>query len=463
MTRYRLDDVVTARSVAVIGASQDPRRIGGRPIAFLRAAGYRGAVHPVNAKYAEAQGLPCAPTLAAISGPVDVAIIAVPARDVLPAVEACGAKGVKAAIVFSSGFAEVGAEGEALQAELTRTAQRTGVRVIGPNCQGLVAFHRRLNLSFSSAFVEPGEPGGVGLVVQSGAVGGLLATVLRERGLGFSHWISSGNEADVDLAECLDFLARDATTSIIAAYAEGLRGGERLTEALRTARAATTPVVLLRAGRSAPSQRAAASHTGAAATAVTDAELRQAGAVVVRDVQELVDAVYAGARLRAGGRRLAILSNSGGLGVIMADACGDLGLELPALSPPTQQALRAFLPAFGAAGNPVDATAQVLSDASLLRRALETITASGEVDVVVVALCMINRMYPVDTIVRDLVEVSAATSTPVVVSWVASASEGERALHEAGLPVFPDPTRALVTARALAQMPGRGGASRPAR
>lgn len=184
--RYQLDDLVQARAVAVVGASQDPTRIGGRPIAFLKDAGFPGAIYPVNAKYSEIQGLPAYAELDAVPGPVDVAIISVPARDVIAAIEACGRKGVKGAIVFSSGFAEVGAAGRALHAELARAAEQAGVRIIGPNCQGLVALHQGLNLSFSSAFIDPGAPGAVGLVVQSGAVGGMLGTLLRERGVGFS-------------------------------------------------------------------------------------------------------------------------------------------------------------------------------------------------------------------------------------------------------------------------------------
>ena len=185
--RYQLDDLVQARAVAVVGASQDPTRIGGRPIAFLKDAGFAGAIYPVNAKYPEVQGLRAYADLDAVPGPVDVAIISVPARDVIAAIAACGRKGVKGAIVFSSGFAEVGAAGRAQQGELARVAEQAGVRIIGPNCQGLVALHQRLNLSFSSAFIDPGAPGAVGLVVQSGAVGGMLGTLLREHRILFTR------------------------------------------------------------------------------------------------------------------------------------------------------------------------------------------------------------------------------------------------------------------------------------
>src|SRR5690348_14924805 len=213
---HRLADLMAARSVAVIGASNDPGRIGGRPVAFLLGSGFRGTIHPVNAKYTEVQGLPCHPDLASIPGEVDAAIVSVPARDVAGVIDACGRKGVKAAVVFSSGFSEVGEEGRAVQAAIADAARRTGVRVIGPNCQGLIAVHQRLNLSFSSAFGEWGEPGDVAVVSQSGGIGGMLAMLLRGQGVGFSYWISSGNEADVDVAECLEFFADDAHTRVVA-------------------------------------------------------------------------------------------------------------------------------------------------------------------------------------------------------------------------------------------------------
>lgn len=461
---YRLDDLVLTRSVAVVGASQDPGRIGGRPIAFLKAAGFPGTIYPVNAKYAEVQGLRAYPDLESIPVPIDVAVVSVPARDVRSVIEGCARKGVRAAVVFASGFGEVGAEGRAQQAELERLARATGVRVIGPNCQGLVALPQRLNLSFSSAFVDPGEPGTVGLVVQSGAVGGMMATLLRGRGVGLSYWISVGNEADVDAAECIEFFARDAATRVVGAYVESIRDGRRLLAAVGAARAAGKPVVILRAGRSAQSLRAAVSHTGAMAAedAVARALLAEAGATDARDVGELLDAVYTFTRAAGPrGRRVAILSNSGGLGVIMADTCARLGLELPSLSAPLQQALAAFLPAFGATGNPVDVTAQLLADATLLPRALETLLSSAEIDVLVVALCMVNRLYPVTTIVEDLVRVSRTTGKPVMVSWVASAPEGADAIDAARVPVFTDTTRCLQALAALLDVAGGSPARTP--
>jgi acyl-CoA synthetase (NDP forming) len=207
----------------------------------------------------------------------------------------------------------------------------------------------------------------------------MMAALLRERGVSFSYWISSGNEADVDLPECLEFLARDRHTRVIGAYVESIRDGRRLLDAVAAARAAGKPVVLLRAGRSAQSARAAASHTGAVAAEnrVATALLDEAGVIDARDAQELLDAVYAFSRTAPpAGNRVAILSNSGGLGVIMSDTCAELGLEPPELSAPVQDALRAFLPAFGATGNPVDVTAQILGDVTLLPRSLDVLLRS---------------------------------------------------------------------------------------
>ena len=464
---HGLHDLVAARRVAVIGASSDPARIGGRPVAFLLSSGFAGTIYPVNAKYTEVQGLRCYPDLGSIPDAVDAAIVSVPARDVPGVIDECGRKGVKAAVVFSSGFSEVGDEGRAVQGAIAAAARRTGVRVIGPNCQGLVAVHQRLNLSFSSAFGEWGEPGTVAVISQSGGIGGMLAMLLRDQGVGFSYWISSGNEADIDVAECIEFFADDVHTRVVAGYVENIRDGARLLDAVARCRAAGKPVVLLRAGRSPQAARAAASHTGAVAAEnrVAEALLAEAGVTQARDPQELLDAVYGFARAPApAGNRVAILSNSGGLGVIMSDTCASLGLVLPELSPSVQGALRAFLPAFGASGNPVDVTAQILADFSLLPRSLEVLLQSPDIDIVVVALGMANRMYPVERIARDIVRVSGEARKPVMVAWVAGAPEGEVALRAAGLPVFTDSTRCLKTIAALVAWTRADAASRtPAR
>jgi acyl-CoA synthetase (NDP forming) len=452
--RPDLEAFVSARRIAVIGASDDPNRIGGRPIDFLRRAGFDGRIYPVNPKRTTVQGLRCYQRLSDIPDGIDVAIIAVPASDVAAAVRAVAAKGGKGAIVYSSGFAEVGSAGASLQEELVRVARDVGVRVLGPNCQGLAAFHQRLNLSFSSALVDAGDAGSVALIAQSGAVGGMLHALLRERGVRFSHWISSGNEADVTLAECVEFLAEDAQTRVVGAYVEGIRDGRRLLSAVGRARRAGKPIVLLRAGRSAQAARAARSHTGAIAAEerVARVLLRDAGATDAADAHELVDCLDLLSRQVAPGRaRIALLSNSGGLGVLMSDAAADLGLELPPLPEQAQEELRAVLPAFGATGNPVDVTAQMLAEHTLLARSLQAVLRIPGIDVVIVALTMLNRLYPVERIVDDVIRISRETSTPVLVCWVASEPSGIDRLRAGGVPTFTDPTRCMRAIAALAR------------
>jgi acyl-CoA synthetase (NDP forming) len=461
-SRPGLGALAAARAIAVVGASPDPNRIGGRPIDFLKRAGFDGRVYPVNPKYTELQGLPCYPDLGALPGPIDVAIVAVAAREVPAVLREAARKGAVGAVIYSSGFAEVGGDGESRQDEIVRIARELGLRLIGPNCQGLFAFRQRLNLSFSSALIEPAEPGPVALVAQSGAVGGMLYALLREQGLGFSHWVSSGNEADVSLAECVEFFVEDPDTRVIGAYVESVRDGRRLVRAVERARGAGKRVALLRTGRSQQAARAARSHTGAIAAEdrVARALLEQAGAIDVADVHELVDCVSLCARIGAPpGRRIGLLSNSGGLGVIMSDTCADLGLELPPLAEPRQRALGAILPAFGATGNPVDVTAQFLADDTLLPRALETLLDAPELDLIVVALTMVTRLYPVGRIAADVVRLCRGSAKPVLVCWVASAPEGIETFRTAGVPVFTDPTRCL---RALAHLVRDGAPGPPA-
>jgi acyl-CoA synthetase (NDP forming) len=453
--RPGLKTLVSARRVAVIGASDEPNRIGGRPIDFLRRSGFDGRIYPVNPRRALVQGLPCYPAVRDIPDQIDVAIIAVPADQVAAAVREVAAKGGRGAIVYSSGFAEMGRAGARLQEELTRVAREVGVRVIGPNCQGLAAFHQRLNLSFSSALVDAGEAGSVALIAQSGAVGGMLHALLRERGVCFSHWISSGNEADVTLAECVEFLAEDPHTRVIGAYVEGIRDGRRLLAAVGNARAAGKPVVLLRAGRSPQAARAARSHTGAIAAEerVAQALLRDAGATDAADVHELVDCIDLVARRAVpGGPRIALLSNSGGLGVLMSDSAADLGLEVPPFPDDVREELGAVLPPFGATGNPVDVTAQMLADHTLLRRSLEVMLRAPGIDVVIVALTMVTRLYPVDQIVDDVIRVSREASRPVLACWVAAEASGVDRLRAGDVPTFTDPTRCMRAIAALVQL-----------
>src|SRR6266851_1049424 len=297
-------------SVAVIGASRDPFKVGGAVVANLRSAGFPGRIVPVNSRASTVQGLPSAPRLQDVEGAVDLAVIAVPAIDVLPALVQCVAKGVGGAVVISAGFRETGGEGARREAALREWLRGQPIRVLGPNCLGWIRPARRLNVTFASGMPEPG---GIAFLSHSGAVAVAILDWARDRRVGFSLFASLGNQADVNESDLLDAGAANPETRVIAGYIEGVADGPRFLDALRRA-AAVKPVVLLKAGRSAEGARAVASHTGALAGSdrAFDAAARQAGALRVETVAELFDVARGlASQPLPRGRRLVVVTNDG--------------------------------------------------------------------------------------------------------------------------------------------------------
>lgn len=373
-------------SVAIIGASSDPARIGGRPVRYYRDAGYPGRLYPINPNRQEIQGYTAYPTVDAVPERIDCAVIAVPAAQVPASLAACASKGAKAAIVFSAGFAEIGGDGERLQADLAAIVRHDGIRVLGPNCLGLFNVRARHFPTFSS-FPEAGmpQPGRVGLVTQSGAYGTHVLMQAKARRIGVNLWISTGNEADIDVAEMIEALVHDPDTDVIACYLEGVRSAATLFRALDAAHAARKPVILAKVGRSSVGAAAAASHTAslAGSDAVFDAALRPYGVARAETAEQLLDLAYAASRAPLPrGNRLGIVTISGGAGVLMADAAEREGLEVPPMPEPAQRRLLAANP-FGAPRNPVDITAQALNDFGLVRDNMAAVLEEGGYDSVV--------------------------------------------------------------------------------
>ncbi|MBX9699223.1 MAG: CoA-binding protein, partial [Acetobacteraceae bacterium] len=291
-----LDALFRPRSVAIIGASTDPMKIGGRPIAYLKAHGFAGRILPVNPNAAEVQGLPSAPTLDAVAGAVDLAIVAVPAAAVPAAIDACIRKGVRAVVLFSAGYAELGDAGRAAQEAIIARCREAGIRVLGPNALGLMNPGDGVYLTFSAS-IQNGPPrsGRVAVATQSGAVGTYCLTLLADRGAGISHLVTTGNEGDVDVAACIDWLADDPATGVILTYLEGARDGARLLAAFEKCRAAGKPVVAMKVGTSEVGAAATQSHTGtlAGADAGYAAAFEAAGVWRAGSLAEAVDIVAA--------------------------------------------------------------------------------------------------------------------------------------------------------------------------
>ncbi|BEP58504.1 acetate--CoA ligase family protein [Variovorax sp. V118] len=366
-----LSALFAPRAIAVVGASSNAQKIGGIPVDYQRRFGFEGALYPVNPNADRIQDLPAFPSLRAIGQPVDLAILAVPSALVDGALDDAIAAGVKGVVLFSSGFAEVGAEGAAAQARLGDKARAAGVRLVGPNCLGFMNIARHVYATFSPA---PGVgrvmPGRIGLVSQSGAFGAYAYAMARARGVGLSLWATTGNEADVQVADCLAWLAQDPDTDVIMAYMEGCRDGPRLRAALALAQANGKPVVMVKVGRTALGAEAAASHTAALAgdDAVYDAVFRQYGVLRARNLTEFFDLAHSAAVAgRPRDRSIGLFTLSGGVGALMADEASAQGLDAQPLSEAAQDTLRSWVP-FAAPRNPVDITGQVTNDMTLIDR-----------------------------------------------------------------------------------------------
>src|SRR5829696_7095330 len=383
--RDSLDALFSPRSVAIVGASENIDRISGRLLYYLERHGYANPIYPINPRRNEVQGLTCYPSLVDVPDPVDLILVMLTAERCTDVIRQAGQIGARAAVVYGSGFAETGPEGERLQEQLSATAREEGVRVLGPNCQGVINLTEGVAASFTRSLdLMPLRVGPVAYLGQSGALGGSVLNLAQERGLGFSVWASTGNQADLDVLDLAE--------------------------------------------------------------------------VLVDDVDELIDAAF---MLSAGpvpeGKRVGIVTSSGGAGILAADRCEMSGLEVPELPAETQDRLEPLLPPFGALANPVDVTAQLFSEMDSGRPELfrEVCLAVGEaVDILVVTLTMLTG-DSARRLAEDLVAVGQALNKPLLIAWLIGDELGEPAkavLAEAGLPVFSSPGAAVST---IAKLVGR--------
>ena len=440
-----LDALFDPRGIAIFGASSDPDKIGGRPVRFIKQSGYTGGVFPITPKAGEVQGIRAYGSLDEVDGVVDLAIIALPNRFVIDAVRACGEHGVKVVTIFSAGFAEMGTpEGIALQDDVVDIARSHGMRVLGPNCIGSMNRSTGAVGTFAASVgVEMAqEPlATVALASQSGAIASEWVVSGAMRGLQFDPWLSTGNEADIQLADVLAHLALDPTVDVIAAYLEGCRDGDRLREALEIAQAANKPVVVLKVGRSDVGATAAASHTASlvGSDQVFDALFDQYGVIRVESMAELFDVSYA---LAVGtvpaGDRLGILTGSGGLGIIAADEAADWGLRVDEPSEALQLELKQLWPP-ASVRNPIDLTAQVMNDRDLLPAFVDASLSDGSFDVLVMGMTYMGLLEPWrEQLVEGLTRARESHPDASIVISSLATPEVRTAVEKLGIPVFSD-------------------------
>jgi len=452
------------RSVAVVGASRGSTatgapKLGTAAMQNLLGHGFAGAVYPVNPRESEIFGRPCLPSVRAIDGEVDVVLLVVPAAACLEALRDCAAKGVKAAIVMSSGFAEAGHAD--LQNELLTLARSAGIRLVGPNTAGFVDFHHRFAATISMVGdMKPFVAGGVAFITQSGALGGSMLGRGMEQSVGFSHWVTTGNQADLSAADYLDHLVDDPQARVFALFLESVSDPPRFIAACRRAARAGKPVIVYKSGASAVGAASSASHTGALAGShrMFSALCRQHGLVQVDDLADLLPLArtfaWLGERLdlrHQRARRIGIVSASGGICGVAADECDLVGLQVPELPAALQERLRGFVPEFASVRNPVDVTGQIRSSATGYQDTVRAVLADDNIDAGLLLVTMAAEPRA-SFYGREIGRLAAEVGKPLLVTWagpLSLAALGVPMLGAAHVPVFESVRGAVRALRAL--------------
>jgi acetyl coenzyme A synthetase (ADP forming)-like protein len=446
-----LEKMFNPESVAVIGASHVKGKVG-RAVLDNLLSGYEGKVYPINPKSAEIGGLKCYKSVLDVPGPVDLAVIVIPARLVPQAARECGEKGIKYLVIISAGFKESGVEGARLENEVKGIAKEYGMRVVGPNCLGVLNTHTKCNASFAKKMPPAGN---VSIITQSGALGTAILDWSEATGVGFDSFVSLGNKADLNEVDFMEAWMDEENTKVILAYLEGITDGRRFIEVAREV-SKKKPVVVVKSGRTSAGARAVSSHTGslAGSDAAYDAAFLQSGVLRAETMFEFFDLAGGFAEQPVpSGNRIAIITNAGGPGILATDSCERHGLRLATLSRETTDALKAALPAAASFYNPVD----VLGDASadLYRFALETVVKDDGVDGILVLATPQAMTDPV-AIAGVAGEIKARTDKPILPCFMGGVvmEEGAEALKKYGMHNYDDPARAAYTMSMMARFQG---------
>src|SRR5689334_4203080 len=398
---HPLDSFFAPESIALIGASRDKDKIPGRLLAMLRKNDYPGRIYPINPNYSDIDGLQCYKAIADIGAPIDLAVIIIPARAVIGALEECASVGVKHCVIISSGFAEEGGDSAAMQDKIVEIARRTGMRISGPNAEGFMSEVQKVAATFSPTVdIKPDHvplvatKKRIGIVAQSGGIGFAYYHRAKALGVAVSYVVSAGNESDLGAGEFLDYMVQDASTNVILLFIEGIRDVEKFLAAARRAAELKKPVIVTKVGRSGAGERAAASHTASMAgwSAAYDAVFAKYGFIVSNDLDEaLTIAAVLVSNPLPKGDRVAVVTVSGGAGIWGADAVALRGLRVPELSEPIQAGIKALMPSYGTARNPIDVTAQGVTSGGL-QKSVDLLTVSDEVDAILVVLSLSSEV-----------------------------------------------------------------------
>jgi acetyltransferase len=447
---------LSPRSIAIIGASGNFDSISGKPLRFLKEHGYRGKVFPINPKYEDLAGIKCYKSILDVPEPVDLALLAVNYKLVLPVLKQCAEKGVMFATVFSSGFAESGEEGKILQQQIADLANETGMGICGPNCQGSANLKEKAIGGFSASLgIKPLIAGPIGFVTQSGALGYSIFSLAQESGVGFSSIASTGNEVDLHTLDFMEYMLEDPDTKMVISYLEGIKDGRQFTRLADRALELGKPIVTLKVGRSEVGQKAASSHTASltGSDKVCDAFFRQKGIIRIKDIENMIDIAALMQRIPAlpEGKGLGIITTSGGGGILVADEAVDLSLEIPELDTRTREAIKKVIPAYGSALNPVDVTAQVINEAEDFMSVLQAMIDNSDIHALVIVITQITGESG-RRMAEDIVNMLKHTKKPITVAWTAAhrlVSDNEKVLEDGGVQYYKSPVRAVSAMGAL--------------
>jgi len=458
--RSRLDRLLRPRSVAIVGVSPEPGHMGGSVLANLERCKFDGDIHLVSRSRPELNGRPCVSSIDDLPHGVDAAVLVIPQTAVIDAIAACGRRGVGAAIVFASGYAETGDAGRAEQEHLAAAGRAANVAILGPNCIGLCSFSVGAALTFEFNVERPSASGApkIGMVAQSGAVAAIMRMAFLAKGLGVSYYISTGNEADLTAEDFLGALIDDDETQVAALFVEQIRHPQRFLALAKRARKIGKPIVVMHPGRSRRARISAGSHTGALAGdyAVMTALLRHAAVIVVETLEELVDTAELLARFKPPVKGPGIITNSGAIKGFALDFCDALGLDIPLLGEATLAALKRALPPFASLDNPVDVTAQVLRDLTIWTRAADALLADPALGSLCVPMVPGSPKLAMDKVQALLPSILVA-GKPAIIAALGDdfpiPPEFIAAFRDKGIPVLRSPERAL---RALAHATAYG-------
>ena len=451
--KHSLESLLRPQSVAVIGASDNPARIGGRPIYSMLKDNFQGKLFPVNPNRDIVQGLQAYPNISSVPVPVDSAVISVPENVALQVIKECAESGVKSAVVFTSGFAETGTAGLDAQQQIAKIASDSGMRILGPNCLGVFNLSAGWFGTFANTLASKKIPTGpIGIVTQSGAYGGHLFTITQNRGVGTNYWVTTGNEVDIDVAEVIKFYASEPEIRVIISYAEGIKNGNRMREALQAARNAKKPVIFMKVGSTEAGARAAASHTASLAgeDAIYDGLFKQYGVYRAETTEEMADVAYACQFGRyPNGPKIGLQTISGGIGVQMADAAAKKGFDVAPLPKSTQEKIINLIP-FAGVNNPVDFTGQVLNERKLLEDSMRFVIDEADYDSLILYLASL----PISEFTKDIsLEIFTALRKryPEELMFLSmiGPQESRKPYEEIGYPCFEDHSLAVRAMAAL--------------